>query len=164
VWWCPLTVVVACGGNDPSTASAVAHDPCAPLAIHAPGATVAEQAGIADALELWRARGVTAFTADPPADPSALITIDFESATDTFHGLYEPDEASVLINLDLTTAAARGPLAIVIAHELGHAFGLVHIDPAVRVSLMNAGNVVTPPTDADQRALATLWGACPTLP
>jgi hypothetical protein len=157
VWWCPLVVVAACGGSDPS-ASAVAHDPCAPLAIAAPGATADEQAGIADALALWRGRGVTAFT-DAPAD--ATITIRFESAADTFHGLYEPDQADLLINRDL--AADRAPLSIVIAHELGHAFGLVHIDPAVRPSLMNAGNLVTPPTDADQRALAALWSACPAL-
>jgi hypothetical protein len=161
VWWCPLAVVAACSGSDPS-ASAGAHDPCAPLAIAAPGATADEQAGIADALALWRGRGVTAFAAD--AAPSATITIRFEDAADTFHGLYEPDQADVRINRDLTAAADRTTLSIVIAHELGHVFGLVHIDPAVRLSLMNAGNLVTPPTAADQQALAALWGACPTLP
>lgn len=158
MWWCPLAVLAACSGSDPS-ASAVAHDPCVPLAVQAPGATSEQQAGIADALALWQGRGVTAFASEDAA--AALITIRFESAADTFHGLYEPDEADILINRDL--ASDRTPLSIVIAHELGHAFGLVHVDPAIRLSLMNAGNLVTPPTEADQRALAELWAACPTL-
>jgi hypothetical protein len=158
-WWCSVAVLAACSGSDPS-ASAVAHDPCAPLAIRAPDATADEQAGIEAALDLWRGRGVTAFTADAPADPSSTITIRFESAAETFHGLYEPDQADVLINRDLADATQR---SIVIAHELGHVFGLVHIDPAVRLSLMNAGNLVTPPTAADQQALAVLWAACPAL-
>ena len=154
MWWCLLVVVAACSGSE----SVVAHDPCAPLAVEAPGATADEQAGLADALALWRGRGVTAFTADAQAP---TITLRFEAAADTFHGLYEPDQADILINRDLITD--RAPLSIVIAHELGHVFGLVHIAPAVRPSLMNAGNLVTPPTDADQRALAQLWSACPAL-
>jgi predicted Zn-dependent protease len=64
----------------------------------------------------------------------------------------------VLVNRAITD---RAELAIVVAHELGHAFGLVHIDVATRASLMNPGNLTTPPTDADQRALEALWGACP---
>jgi predicted Zn-dependent protease len=63
----------------------------------------------------------------------------------------------VLINRDLVDRTA---LAIVIAHELGHVFGLVHVAATTRLSLMNPGNVVTPPTDADQRALEAMWGAC----
>jgi hypothetical protein len=166
---CALALA-ACSGSDPS-ASAVAHDPCAPLAITVHAATAAEQAGISGALDLWRGRGVTAFgtsdsvstDADASAtasDPASTIAIQFDAAAETFHGQYDPDSASVLINRDLT-GGDDAALPIVIAHELGHAFGLVHIDPAVRLSLMNAGNTVTPPTDADQQALAALWGACP---
>ncbi|HEX4422782.1 MAG TPA: M48 family metalloprotease [Kofleriaceae bacterium] len=177
-WWCTLAVVAACGGSDPS-ASAVAHDPCAPLAIDAASLTDAEQAGVIDALALWRGHGITAMTLADGAAPAAgaasggggndatgapadaAIALRFEDAAATFHGVYDPDSASVLINRDLTGDADRAQLAIVIAHELGHVFGLVHIDPAVRLSLMNPGNLVTTPTDADQQALADLWGACP---
>jgi hypothetical protein len=159
-------LAAACSGADPS-ASVIAHDPCAPLAIRATGATAAQQAGIAGALDLWRVHGVTAFVAadattavTAAAPDTAHIDIRFETAGAAFHGLYDPDAASVLINRDLTAAADPGALSIVIAHELGHVFGLVHIDPAVRPSLMNAGNLRTPPTDGDQHALEAMWGAC----
>jgi hypothetical protein len=38
--------------------------------------------------------------------------------------------------------------------------GLVHIAPATRTSVMNPDNVITPPTDDDQRTLEALWGRC----
>jgi len=47
-----------------------------------------------------------------------------------------------------------------VAHELGHAFGLVHVPQSERTSLMNPGNISTPPTVEDQAALAALWGTC----
>jgi hypothetical protein len=139
-----------------------AHDACAPLAVTAAVATPAEQAGIDGALALWRDHGVSAFDAAPgvagPAGPAAAtLDIQFADAAPVFHGVYDPDGDRVLINRDLTDPA---PLAIVIAHELGHAFGLVHIAPAARLSLMNPGNLVTPPTDADQQAVEALWGRC----
>lgn len=55
------------------------------------------------------------------------------------------------------------PLAVTVAHELGHAFGLVHVDPSVRASVMNPGNLSTPPTAADAAQVTGLWGACPPL-
>ncbi len=133
-----------------------AHDACAPLAITAAAATPAEQAGIDGALALWRDHGVSAFDAQAAAAP-ATLDIEFADAAEVFHGVYDPAADRVLINRDLTDPAT---LAIVIAHELGHAFGLVHVAPATRLSLMNPGNLVTPPTDADQAAVAALWGRC----
>lgn len=157
-----LAGVAACG--DP-TVSAVAHDPCVPLAILPSAPTDVERAGITDALALWRGRGVTAAAmndAAPALPPDATITVRFEDAAATFHGIYDPASASVLINRDLTRATAdQAALAVVIAHELGHVFGLVHVDAGERISLMNPGNLVTPPTAADQQALEALWGACP---
>lgn len=155
-----LAGVAACGPSDPST-SYVARDPCAALTIDIPAATPDQQSGIADALALWRGRGVAAFdlaqAGAAPADPSS-IQIRFDDASATFHGLYDPASSSVLINRDLVD---RSMLAIVIAHEFGHVFGLEHIPVAARVSLMNPGNLATPPTDEDQRALEAMWGACP---
>jgi hypothetical protein len=169
-WWM-LAGLAACGGSDPS--SYAPRDPCTALAISAPAATEVERDGIADALALWRGRGVSAFdrvapgttidaapgTPQPTSDapPAAAIEIRFSAAAAAFHGIYDPASASVLINRELVD---RRALAIVIAHELGHVFGLAHIAAAARLSVMNPGNLATPPTEADQRALEALWGAC----
>ena len=161
---CALALVAACGGSDP--ASVVAHDACAPLTLHVAAPTAIEQTGITDALALWRDHGLTVMTLreDAIAETNSPDAIDvrFEDAAETFHGMYDPPSASILINRDLTTGHTPDPLAIVIAHELGHVFGLVHIDPHERLSLMNADNLTTPPTDGDQRALEALWGVCAT--
>lgn len=132
-------------------------DPCAALAIAPSTSTAAQSDGVRAAIALWRARGVAAFDRTPAAG-IAPLEIQFADAAATFHGVFDPGSNRVLINRDLTDPDTLG---IVIAHELGHVFGLVHIAPAMRVSLMNPDNVITPPTDADQAALQTLWGSCP---
>lgn len=91
------------------------------------------------------------------ADAVGPIEIRFGDAAETFHGVYDPSSATITINRALTDRAA---LAIVIAHELGHVFGLAHVAAATRASLMNPGNLATPPTDADRRTLEALWGTC----
>ena len=133
------------------------------MAITSAAATDAQRAGIAAAIALWHGHGVAAFDPAPdgapaaPAGPAASVDIQFADAAEAFHGVYDPAGDRVLINRGITDPAT---LSIVIAHELGHAFGLVHIPPATRISLMNPDNLVTPPTDGDQQALAGLWGSC----
>lgn len=159
MWWTLAALAVcACNGTGPSETSV--HDPCAPIAIVTAPVTPVQRDGIAGALALWRDRGVAAFdpvAAPAPAVPGASLEIRFDDAADAFHGVYDPAGRRVLINRGISDAAT---LAIVIAHELGHAFGLVHIAPATRTSLMNPDNLTTPPTDADQRALEAMWGEC----
>jgi predicted Zn-dependent protease len=155
-----LAVLAACSGGDPSS-NYVAHDPCVALAVTQVAPTAMQQSGVGDALALWGDHGVRAFDRGDAAEATQLagaIEIRFEDAAATFHGLYDPSTNRVLINRAISD---RDALAIVVAHELGHAFGLVHIDAATRASLMNPGNLVTPPTEADQHALEALWGACP---
>lgn len=158
---CVLALVAACGGSE--SVSVEAHDACAPLALHVAQATSIQQAGVNDALALWRSHGITAMSiSDAVGDAGDdAIHVRFADAAETFHGVYDPPSASILINRDLTTGKTSAELAIVIAHELGHVYGLVHIDRDDRLSLMNAGNLTTPPTADDQRALEALWGACP---
>jgi hypothetical protein len=151
-WW-TLAALAACSGSDHP--DYVARDPCASLAIISHASSALEHDGIGEALALWRARGVLAF--DATADAAGAIEVQFDDAASVFHGVYDPDAGRVVINRRITD---RTTMAIVIAHELGHVFGLAHVAATARVSLMNPGNVVTPPTDDDQRALESLWGTC----
>jgi len=157
-----LAVLAACSADHAASYDAL--DPCAALAITPLDATPVELDGIAAATSLWRDRGVAAFdpaqAAEPAAAPGApepAIAIRFDDAAEAFHGIYDPSSATIAINRAI---ADRTTLAIVVAHELGHVFGLAHIAAATRASLMNPGNLVTPPTDADQRTLEALWGTC----
>lgn len=147
IWGYVLASLGACAA--PSDAPIdVTFDPCHPPRIASDaGASAVQVAGIADAEALWQ------------LGPTGVGALDvrFEPAADAFHGLYDDQAGIIYINDHLSDPPT---LAIVIAHELGHAFGLHHVSPDVRASLMNPGNLVVPPTDADRRALAALWGAC----
>lgn len=145
-----MATLVACGGSsDDSSAPSVVFDACAPLALVTSAPTSTQQAGITAAQDLWRDRGSPAIG----RFAGETVEVRFEQAGSAFHGLY--DGGMILINQDLTDSAT---LSIVIAHELGHAFGLQHVTD--RESLMNPGNLTTPPTVEDQREIEMLWGTC----
>jgi hypothetical protein len=151
-----LTVVgvlalAACSSQSDVTPIQLTHDACEPLALVSATATSQQLDGIQAAQALWRDRGVPALG----LRAGATLEVRFESAATAFHGYYDDDEGVIYINTDLQNDSM---LAIVIAHELGHAFGLTHVTD--RVSLMNPGNLTTTPTAADQAELATLWGSC----
>ena len=159
LWW---ILSAACGGAPADTTIDIVHDVCAPITLAVSAPTEAQRAGIAGALALWRADGVgTMSVVDDPAAGAGAIEIRFEPAGLPFHGLYDDEAGIVYINRaieDLT------PLSIVIAHELGHSFGLPHVETAERRSLMNPGNLVTPPTAGDRAAVEALWGRCEEAP
>lgn len=128
--------------------------------MHAP--SDGQRAGIEGALALWRTHGVgtVSMVEGIPASAgvaSGVIELRFESAAPQFYGLYDDETSVMYVN---TAVADPGPMAVVIAHELGHAFGLPHIPAAVRRSLMNPGNFETPPTDEDLAEIEALWGRC----
>jgi hypothetical protein len=145
-----LIALAACGGTSDGELART-FDPCAPIAITVDG-SVEEASGVDGGLALWRTSGVTGFDAATGGD---ALAIRFQDAAPAFHGFYDDTAGIVYINHDVTDP---GELAIVVAHELGHAFGLLHVQD--RVSLMNPGNLATPPTDDDRAALVALWGAC----
>ncbi|HVV53047.1 MAG TPA: hypothetical protein VHO06_25540 [Polyangia bacterium] len=154
---------LGCGGAPAADGPAVTFDPCAPVALLPDAtATAAELAGVTAGAALWNASAAAELAAAvPAADGGATpaLPIHFQQAAAPFNGLYDASTAQIFINTDL----GGQELAITIAHELGHAFGLVHISPDVRASLMNPGNLTVLPTPADVATLAGLWGRCGSL-
>ena len=128
------------------------YDACTPLRVVAPSADAAQQAAIDQAIAAWRAVGLTA--PDRNATGADSVSVVFEPGSPASYGFYDGAGDQILINDDL--GADASPL--VIAHELGHAFGLVHVAPSERASVMNPGNLTIAPTAADAAAIAAIWG------
>ena len=105
-------------------------DPCAVTIT-----TATPTPAIADARALWQ------IADDPDGTP---IEIRFEDAAPAYYGFYDDKQGIVLVNKRITDPKL---LPIVIAHELGHAFGLHHVSD--RPSIMNAHNTTLVPTDED---------------
>ncbi len=138
--WLALAAV-GCGNGDDTIDRT--YDPCGLSVTTDP----ARAAGVTAALGLWNITPV-----EPTED---AIEIRFEHAAESFHGLYDDENGIVYINESITAPRA---LSIVIAHELGHAFGLGHVSG--RDSVMNRGNLTVGPTDDDRATVQALWGAC----
>jgi hypothetical protein len=133
-----LLVAIAmagCGSQTP----AITFDRCEPVRVS--GAD-----GVADAIAMWRAQDITPFAIGEPAD----VRVEPATGAAAFYGFYDDATATVYVNTTITDAHAR---AVTIAHELGHALGLVHVPPEVRASVMNPGNLTVEPTAADAEAL-----------
>jgi Zn-dependent peptidase ImmA (M78 family) len=151
-----LLLVPACGEGGDGVIDRM-FDPCAPLVLDTSSATPAQQDGVRDAITLWSSRGVTSLRLEPTAD-APVIPLVFEEASPAFHGYYDDETAVIYVNTALD--ADPEARAVTIAHELGHAFGLYHIERDERVSVMNPANLRTPPTEDDQHAVESLWGRC----
>jgi hypothetical protein len=154
-----LLSTAACGPSGPS-GPGVTFDACQPLTLAPDGdASDAQRAAIVASMALWSAvLPVRLSMASPsdPADPAATSTVavHFQDAAAAFHGIYEPTTAEIFVNRDLDGQ----PLSIVLAHEVGHAFGLAHVSG--RASVMNAGNLTIEPNASDADTLMQTWGDC----
>jgi hypothetical protein len=157
-----LAAAVGCAQSEAPSGPAVTFNPCASVTL-APdeGASTTELAGIAAAAALWNQSAGSALAMSSPASatPTSTLPIHFQTAAAPIHGLYDAPDGQVFINDDLSGAE----LAITIAHEIGHSFGLVHIPADVRPSLMNPGNLTVSITSDDITTLAGLWGHCGSL-
>jgi hypothetical protein len=151
-----LSVLWLCAagcGEPPPAGPALHFDACQALVlVPDAGASDAQLAGIRAGTTLWNDRAGTRLSLGA-ADAAPRIAIKFQRAAAPFHGFYDGPTATVFINEDLKGAEQ----AIVIAHEIGHAFALEHVH---RRSVMAAGNLDVEPTPEDVQALASLWGAC----
>jgi len=148
-----ITALAACAAQSSNEPIKLTHDACAPLALVSSNATTLQVDGMDAAQALWRDRGAPSLG----LRAGATLEVVFETAASAFRGLYNDEQGIIYINNDLTDPQI---LSIVIAHEVGHAFGLLHVPKSERISVMNPGNLETPPTAGDQRALAAMWGAC----
>ncbi|MBK7864612.1 MAG: matrixin family metalloprotease [Archangiaceae bacterium] len=141
-----LLAAAACGPSQPAVTAQVVHEPCGPLVFTAPSkATEVQRDAASKARELWNVLGFTQLRADGEGEPIALR---FQLAAAVFHGLYEPETGEVIINSGMSKP---DEVAIVMAHELGHAMGLPHVTG--RVSVMNPGNLTQPPLPEDSAQL-----------
>lgn len=160
-----------CGGETGGGQAAVAFNPCATLELALDAqAPATARAALQSAVALWNGIANTRLTSSlpaPGANPTAdspeaaapapaVVPIEFEPAAPPFHGYYNPSAASIQINDDLTAEEA----AVAIAHEVGHAFGLVHVPASERASVMNPGDLNVQPTMDDAGTLAERWGDC----
>ena len=128
--------------------------------VPAQGTTPAQLASVDSALSLWNAWGLSRLTLQD-ASGAALIPLRFDVAPDAFHGVYEANLGDIVINQDMQDPQE---VAVVVAHELGHAMGLSHVSTSTRPSVMNPDNLVQPPTAGDEAALAAQWGSCAASP
>lgn len=128
-------------------------DACDPTVVAATNATDDQLASIDDAIAMWRARGVGGLIrGDSPG-----VAIVFRDAAESMYGFYDDTTATVYVNVRL---ADRSQRAITVAHELGHALGLMHVAPDTRASVMNPGNLTITPNVGDTAALSSMWGPC----
>ena len=145
-----VAALIGCG-TDGDTTINIQHDACAPLALVSAAATDTQRTGMSAAQTLWRDHGAPSLG----LRAGATLEVRFNDAAAAFHGLYDDESSVIYINNQITKDDV---LAIVIAHELGHAFGLQHVTD--RESVMNPGNLRIAPNESDAAALAAMWGAC----
>lgn len=156
-----LALLGGCAGGPQDTTLDIVSDVCEPTAVIAPAdASAAQLASIDAALAMWADLGFDrAARVEAGAEVGAEqhVSVVFEEAAEMFHGLYDDENGIVYINSLIDDDHAR---AVTVAHELGHSFGLWHVDAGVRVSVMNPANMVVEPNESDAGELVALWGAC----
>jgi hypothetical protein len=157
-----VVIATGCAQEPAASGPAVTFDPCTPVTlVPDPTATTVQLQGVAAGAALWNASATSDLLPGSSGDAAAgpALPIHFQIAGAPFHGLYDAPSGQIYINDDLT----GDELAVTIAHEIGHSFGLVHIPSNVRPSLMNPANLTVLPTAADVATLAGLWGRCGSL-
>lgn len=150
-------LVTGCAADSSGSIEGIVFDPCAPVVLLPAGNTTNDElTSIDEGLALWDPVADLHVTRDEGSD-APVLSIQFEDSAPFFHGIYLPETADIVVNRRLGESPER---AVTIAHELGHAFGLPHVSPDERPSVMNPGNVTLAPTAADAEALSALWGRC----
>jgi hypothetical protein len=169
-----VLAATSCGPAENDTVFDVTYNPCERLVVEpAHELRPAERDAIEGAVSMWNDAAALGLRGpnrrdqnledqdlgDQPASTTMRIPVRFEPAAGFVNGYYDDEAGEVIINRNLTGARER---TITLAHELGHAFGLRHVAPQKRRSLMNAGNLDTEVTQRDIEVLRKRWQGCPT--
>lgn len=162
--WRPLRqrIAVLCLGILPSCANdeevRTVYDPCSPLTIVVPDDTTpVEVASIESAIAAWQHVLPARIVVGAGAQASDALPVRFESGDTFFRGIYWDAKGIISISRE-RLAPEDYPLAV--AHEMGHAFGLVHVAATERPSVMNVSNLDVAPTDDDAAAVRVRWETC----
>lgn len=135
----------------------VTYDPCDTEVAPDGAATDDEIASLDAALELWNQGGsfrlIRSASHDEQRPP---LVVHFRGSLGAFRGFYNDELGEIAINRRLKSDRRT----ITIAHELGHAFGLWHVDSSTQRSVMNPGNTAIEPTLQDIEDVRELWGSC----
>jgi hypothetical protein len=146
----------ACGGSPPDETIDVQFDPCDASIVSATDSTPTELESVDRGLGMWNEAAGLSLARDTVLVSPALV-IRFQDAYAAFRGAYDDEHGIAYVNRGLSDPYAR---AVTVAHEVGHAFGLTHVDPGTRASLMNPGNIAILPTPDDVALLRASWGDC----
>ena len=134
-------------------------DPCSTVVFVDGDARPEERASLDEALATWNAEAGLALRRVEPNDVDSpieeVLAIRFEPTIPALFGVYDDGEGAISINASLSDDRSR---RIVLMHELGHAFGLSHVEG--EASLMNPGNKSVPLSEADVERLRGIWGVC----
>lgn len=168
-----MLAVLACGACAANTDGVldVTYDPCATQVAANEDATADEIAGLGAALALWNEGGGFRLTAADRSGASESgasesgaaesgdqpsLVVRFQVEFGAFRGFYDDEVGEIIVNRNLAPDART----IVIAHELGHAFGLWHVASSTRRSVMNPHNTTIAPLPNDVEDVRMLWGTC----
>ena len=138
------------------------YDPCSPLTLAVEADLSAVEVGsVESAIQAWARVLPTQMSVGAGARATDVLPIHFESGDSFFRGIYWDAVGTISISRD---RLAPETYALAIAHELGHAFGLLHVPTDERRSVMNVGNLEVVPTEQDVAAIRTLWATCGDAP
>ena len=150
-----VVLATACASQDEA---ATVYDPCSPLTLSISSDLGAdERRGVDEAIAMWSAVLPTHIEVGTGARASNVLPVIFVRGDVAHRAAYWDRSGIIEIARDRLEPSTYG---IALAHELGHAFGLLHVATSDRASVMNVGNLEVRPGADEAAELRALWPAC----